>query len=284
MALSADVSRPYTITVDRRHLLPMAESLSAYRGSAIGLTSGYARALVSGDAFQGFCRAKADNSTGAAGDVDAEVMALGEVQLTVTGCTDSYWNGSNVYATADDTFTLTAGGSLIGKVNKWVSGSLAQVMFEADLLGAANLTGDITVAGTGVSTLNAAHAEQTAYLAVAALTTNADLATATIFAHPRAVTIQSLHFVTNGSLSDWGTLSATTTAVFTISSTAGAVTAKTFTDSAQLTSQGMTSLGAVNASCAAMAANSVLTLAITNGTSTSSPAGSLVIRYVPANA
>lgn len=102
-----------------------------YEGAAVGdNASGYARPLVAGDAFLGFAEEKADNSAGAAGDVNVRVKARGRVKLAISGLaiTDV---GKPVYASDDDTFTLTAStNSAIGRVLRWVSTGVGIVEFD----------------------------------------------------------------------------------------------------------------------------------------------------------
>lgn len=127
MALSA----LQTLTINRgaavaplRHF-PAAASALVYGGSALGFSGGYVRPLVSGDPFAGMAddAKNVDNSGGAAGDKSVGVIQSAEVLLAVTGATAVTDQGSIVYATDDNTFTLTPGGSAIGEVVQWVSGT-----------------------------------------------------------------------------------------------------------------------------------------------------------------
>lgn len=111
-----------------------------YEGAAVGENgSGYARPLQAGDAFLGFAVSKADNATGSAGDVKVTVRARGRVRLTVAGATAITANDRvAVYATDDNTFTLTASGaSLIGYVSRWIASTDVVVEFDAALVKAA---------------------------------------------------------------------------------------------------------------------------------------------------
>jgi len=107
-----------------------------YEGSAIGESAslGYVRPHVSGDVFCGFAMGKADNSSGAAGDVNVRAIQQGVVKLTVTGGAVATLNAL-VYASDDDTFTTTAGAhTAIGKIVRHVSGSVVMVAFQAEAL------------------------------------------------------------------------------------------------------------------------------------------------------
>ena len=111
--------------------LPVVASDILYAGSAIGISSGYARPCTTSDEFVGFCIEKVDNSSGSNGDKRVKVLGKGYVKLTVTGVSAVTHVNDTVYLTDDDTFTLTASGGLaIGKVYRWVSGTTAIVYFE----------------------------------------------------------------------------------------------------------------------------------------------------------
>ena len=110
-----------------------------YRGAAIGENgSGLSRPLVAGDVFQGFAVAKADNAAGAAGDVRVTAESKGFVTLPVAGSTIADNDRVAVYASDDDTFTITKStNSLIGYVDRWVSAGIAVVEYDAALVRAA---------------------------------------------------------------------------------------------------------------------------------------------------
>ena len=113
--------------------LPVIASDIVYEGAAVGVVdgTGHTRPLVGGDRFVGFCYRKADNSAGAAAALNVSLKTMGFISLSVSGAviTDI---GQPVYASDDDTFTLTSSGnSAIGKVARWVSGTTCIVAFEA---------------------------------------------------------------------------------------------------------------------------------------------------------
>lgn len=113
--------------------LPMIASDIIYEGAAVGDNgSGLARPLVAADPFLGFAERTADNSAGAASALRVRVRTRGQVQLAVTGAASAADVSETVYASDDDTFTLTAGSNTaIGKVSRWVSGTTCIVAFEA---------------------------------------------------------------------------------------------------------------------------------------------------------
>lgn len=128
MALSANVSRVYGIVGING--LPVKASSVIYAGSAVGVTAGYARALVAGDPFKGFALAA---QTGGATDglvyVNVQTEGLISAAITSAAVTDI---GSNVYMSDDGTFTLTPGAnSLIGYVYRWESTGNVVVRFKA---------------------------------------------------------------------------------------------------------------------------------------------------------
>ena len=133
MALSADSPRHYSVK-GVENALPVQASSTIYAGSACTIdTGGEVGPLATGEAgFVGFAIAKADNSGGSAGDINARVLTDGEIELTITGLDDNNNIGDEVYATDDNTFTLTAsGGTAIGRVSQIVdlSANKARVKF-----------------------------------------------------------------------------------------------------------------------------------------------------------
>jgi len=113
--------------------LPVVATDIIYEGAAVGENgSGYFRPLVAGDNFAGFAVAKADNSAGAAGAINVKVQQVGRIELEVTGVTAVTDEGSTVYASDDNTFTLSStSNSAIGKIIRWISSTKCIVAFEA---------------------------------------------------------------------------------------------------------------------------------------------------------
>ena len=132
--LSADNPRVFETGHDENiNGLPVIANDIIYDGAAVGENgSGYFRPLVAADNFAGFADEQADNTGGSAGDINVKVKQRGVVKLSVTGVTAVTDEGSTVYATDDNTFTLTASGaSSIGKIVRYVSGTTVMVAFEA---------------------------------------------------------------------------------------------------------------------------------------------------------
>lgn len=113
--------------------LPAIANDIIYEGAAVGENgSGYFRPLVAADPFAGFALTRCDNSGGAAGDKNVHVRAKGTMVLSVVGVTAVTDEGSTVYASDDDTFTLTStSNSAIGKIIRHISGTQVVVAFEA---------------------------------------------------------------------------------------------------------------------------------------------------------
>lgn len=109
---------------------PMIAADIIYDGAAVGDNgSGYARPLIAGDPFYGFAQEKADNASGAAGDVNIRVKTKGYIQLSISGLAQADV-GKAVYASDDDTFTLTAStNTKIGSVSKFISSGVGLIEF-----------------------------------------------------------------------------------------------------------------------------------------------------------
>ena len=116
-----------------RNEIPVIASDIIYEGAAVGIVdaSGHARPLTSADRFAGFAEAKADNSSGAAADINVRMYESGKIKLSVSGAviTDV---GQPVYATDDDTFVfLPTGGVFVGFVHRFISSGVVVVSFDA---------------------------------------------------------------------------------------------------------------------------------------------------------
>jgi hypothetical protein len=111
---------------------PVVATGTIFQGAAVGENgSGYVRPLVAGDPFKGFNEIKVDNANGDAGDKDARVKTVGFIKLPIASLaiTDE---GKDIYASDDDTFSLTPGSNTrIGYVHKWLSSGYGLVAFSA---------------------------------------------------------------------------------------------------------------------------------------------------------
>jgi hypothetical protein len=138
--LAANVNRVYEL--DGYNDIPMIASDIIYKGAAVGDNgSGYARPLVAGDPFLGFAESPVDNAAGSAGDKSVSLVPRGAIVLSITGVTGVGDVGKAVYASDDDTFTLTEStNSYIGRIYRHVSGTAAVVRFDASRASLAVLT------------------------------------------------------------------------------------------------------------------------------------------------
>jgi len=135
--LAYDQPRAYEGADFKTNDFPVVAADIIYEGAAVGdNASGYARPLVAADPFWGFATRKADNSAGAAGDINVNCRERGYVVLPVVGVTGVGDVGDTVYASDDNTFTLTAGANTdIGKVDRYIGTpgtTYCLVYFEAD--------------------------------------------------------------------------------------------------------------------------------------------------------
>ena len=130
---ASDIARPFEADAGDYNDLPVVASDIIYEGSAVGdNASGLARPMVSADPFLGFAMRQCDNSAGAASALNVRVRTRGYVQVAVVGVASAADVGEPVYASDDDTFTLTASThTTIGKVHRWISGTTCMVYFEA---------------------------------------------------------------------------------------------------------------------------------------------------------
>jgi hypothetical protein len=135
--LAANKLRDFSLGDEEEY--PVIASDIIYQGAAVGENgSGYSRPLVAGDPFQGFAIAKADNSSGGAGDITVRVKSRGRIVLSIAAIAITANDRPAVYASDDDTFTLTAStNTLIGYVSRWISTGVALVEFDSALVKAA---------------------------------------------------------------------------------------------------------------------------------------------------
>lgn len=142
---------PRVYAIGNRLAYPVIASDIIYEGAAVGENaSGYARPLSAGDVFLGFAVAQADNSSGSAGDIDVTVESKGYIKLPITSIAITSNDRPAVYASDDNTFTLTKGSnSLIGYVAQWESTGYAIVEFDAALANSANITLAAAIAADG---------------------------------------------------------------------------------------------------------------------------------------
>lgn len=106
--------------------LKVKGTTKVFEGSAVSRASGLARPLVKTDAnFAGWCEVYVDNSGGSDGDKRVQVRRGTQYrELAVVGATGVGDIGKSVYASDDETFTLTASANMfVGLVVDHVSGT-----------------------------------------------------------------------------------------------------------------------------------------------------------------
>lgn len=128
--LAANKTRAYELG-DRNDLNVIGTDI-IYEGAAVGDNgTNVHRPLVAGDRFVGFATRKVDNSAGAAGAKTVNLVTKGRIQLPLSGF-DATDVGKPVYASDDDTFTLTQGSnSHVGKAVRFVATGSVVVEFDA---------------------------------------------------------------------------------------------------------------------------------------------------------
>jgi hypothetical protein len=157
--LAVDRSRSYELGDYNDQ--PVVASDIIYEGAAVGNNGTNAfRPLSAGDPFAGFAEAKVDNSAGAAGAKKVRLRARGRVQLPISSF-DVTDVDKPVYASDDDTFTLTEGSnSLVGRAIRFVATGSCIVEFDAgragwgklvELVDSSGGTADGTIAAIGTA-------------------------------------------------------------------------------------------------------------------------------------
>lgn len=105
-----------------------------YQGAAIGLeiASGYAHSLQTTDKFIGFAEDHVDALNSSDGEKNIRIKRRGSVILELSGATITDV-GKAIYATDDNTFTLSSGGDAvyIGQISRYESGESVIVDFDA---------------------------------------------------------------------------------------------------------------------------------------------------------
>lgn len=97
--------------------LPVKAGVHIYKGALVGIDSatGCGRGLVAADAFAGVAYEEANNAGGTDGAVAVRVYTMGDFEHAFTSAARTN-NGAAVYASADNTLTLTSSGnSAVGR-------------------------------------------------------------------------------------------------------------------------------------------------------------------------
>ena len=126
-AMSADIQLPVEEGTFNDYILD--NDAVVHEGSAIGVASGEAHALVNGDVFVGHAIRGVDN---AADGLTVRVRS-GVYRLEVTLASVAQANvGALVYMTYDGTYTLSSGSAVkVGRVARYVAANTCVVEFHA---------------------------------------------------------------------------------------------------------------------------------------------------------
>lgn len=117
--LTKDIVRTYELGDINE--LPVLGGEIIYQGSAVGISleTGHAKILEKDDKFVGFAEGHVDASNSSDGQKNIRVRKKGSVILEIAGSslTDI---GKSVYATDDDSFTLSATNSVyVGQISRF---------------------------------------------------------------------------------------------------------------------------------------------------------------------
>ena len=104
-----------------------------FEGAAVSLeATGFAQPLVAGEKFLGFAESQANNSAGLDGAIKARLLTRGRAKLAVAALVIADV-GKPVYASDDNTFTLTQGiNTYIGRVTRFISAGVGVVAFDVE--------------------------------------------------------------------------------------------------------------------------------------------------------
>jgi len=132
-ALATDSNRIYELGDINQ--VPVKGSSIIYQGAAVGgHSSGYARSIANGDKFLGFADEHIDNSGGGDGLKTVRVRKRGAILLDISGIALGDI-GKSVYATDDNTFTLSDTNAVyIGQISRIDSSGVALVEFDVAAL------------------------------------------------------------------------------------------------------------------------------------------------------
>ncbi len=132
-ALATDSNRIYELGDINQ--VPVKGSSIIYQGAAVGgHSSGYARSIANGDKFLGFADEHIDNSGGGDGLKTVRVRKRGSILLDISGVALGDI-GKSVYATDDNTFTLSDTNAVyIGQISRIDSSGVALVEFDVAAL------------------------------------------------------------------------------------------------------------------------------------------------------
>lgn len=110
--------------------VPVAASTNIYQGTMVFSASGYGSGTAGGASFLGVALEQQDNSSGSAGDLNAECYTRGAFSFNGTSFTQATV-GVKIYATDNNTVTATAtSNSFVGKCVEYISATKIRVELE----------------------------------------------------------------------------------------------------------------------------------------------------------
>ena len=133
MALTAELYHTYY--EGDYEAYPVAIGVKVFKGALVSVnSSGYARPLNVADKFVGIAEDTVDNTAGANGADNVKVRRKTNVELSVTGASTASV-GAKVYASDDNTLTLTASTNLlVGVVRKTLGNNRVVVELNAGVI------------------------------------------------------------------------------------------------------------------------------------------------------
>jgi hypothetical protein len=118
-----------SIHVETNASHPVAADTKIFQHTFVGkvAATGLARPLVAGDEFLGLATEQADNTDGLASAIDVKLRRGTQINHAVTGVTGAGDVNKLVYASDDQTLTLTPNNSPVGVVDSWISSTSCYV-------------------------------------------------------------------------------------------------------------------------------------------------------------
>jgi hypothetical protein len=133
LATTLAAAKPRAFELGDFNEIPMIADDIIYQGAAVGVVaaSGHAQPLANPNQFAGFAEETCNNAGGAAAAKRVKVRTQGLVKLAIGSLAITDY-GAPVYATDDDTFTLSASNAvLVGYVHRFVETGVGIVRFDA---------------------------------------------------------------------------------------------------------------------------------------------------------
>lgn len=134
MALTANRDVKFYVSQEQVEI-PVDDNIVVYKGAFVGRdrSTGYARGLVAGDEFLGVAIEQVDNTISghSAGGLNVKLQQRVDIVHTLSSVAQADI-GKDVYASADDTLTLTpTGNSRVGRVTAVESSNVARVRLQS---------------------------------------------------------------------------------------------------------------------------------------------------------